>query len=153
MGYLLFAFAIGCAIPFQAAINSSLKAHLGASTLMAAFVSFSVGTIALGVALAFSGTRWQNLAGLGDAKAWQLTGGLLGAVFVFATTLLIPRIGAAKVVALIVAGQVLFSLLMDRQGWMGLAARELTTPRLVGALLLVAGVVLVNYDDIFQQVR
>lgn len=118
---------------------------------MAAFVSFSVGTLALGAALAFSGTRWQSLAGLGDAKAWQLTGGLLGAVFVFATTLLIPRIGAAKMVALIVAGQVLFSLLMDREGWLGLAVREVTTPRLLGALLLVAGVVLVNFDEIFRR--
>lgn len=151
MAYLFFAFIIGCAIPFQAAINNQLKAHVGGSTLMAAFVSFSVGTLALGAALAFSGARWQNLAGLADAKAWQLTGGLLGAVFVFATTLLIPRIGAAKMVALIVAGQVLFSLLMDREGWLGLAVREVTTPRLVGALLLVAGVVMVNFDEIFQR--
>jgi transporter family-2 protein len=151
MPYLLLAFLIGCAIPFQAAINNQLKAHLGGSTLMAAFVSFSVGTLALAVALVFSGTRWQSLAGLGEAKAWQLSGGLLGAVFVFGTTLLVPRIGAAKMMALIVAGQVLISLALDHQGWMGLAVREVTATRLAGALLLVAGVLLVNFDQIFQR--
>jgi transporter family-2 protein len=151
MPYLLLAFAIGCMIPLQAAINNQLKAHLDGSTLMAAFVSFFVGTVALAVAVAFSGTRWQSLAGLGDAKAWQLTGGLLGAVFVFATTLLVPRIGAAKMMALIVAGQVLVSLLLDHQGWLGLAVREVTTPRLIGAVLLVAGVLLVNFDQLFQR--
>jgi transporter family-2 protein len=151
MQYLLLAFAIGCMIPFQAAINHQLGSHLGGSSLMAAFVSFSVGTLALGAAIAFSGTRWQSLAGIADAKAWQLSGGVLGAIFVFGTTLLVPRIGAAKMVALIVAGQVLVSLVMDRQGWLGLAVREITTPRLVGALLLIAGVLLVNYDDIVRR--
>jgi bacterial/archaeal transporter family-2 protein len=151
MPYLLLAFAIGCAIPFQAAINNQLKAHVGDSTLMAAFISFSVGTVALAVVLAFSGTRWQAFAGIGEAKGWQLTGGLLGALFVFGTTLLVPRIGAATMVALIVAGQVLLSLLMDHQGWMGLAVREITTTRMIGAALLVAGVLLVNLDQLLQR--
>jgi transporter family-2 protein len=147
---LLLAFAIGCAIPLQAAINNQLKMHLEGSTLLAAFVSFLVGTIALAVVATLAGTRWQSLAALGEAKGWQLTGGLLGAFFVFGTTLLAPRIGVAKMVALIIAGQVIVSLLMDRQGWLGLAVREVTTPRLAGAALVVAGVVLVNYDSLFS---
>ena len=149
MPYLVIAFAIGCAIPLQAAINNQLKLHLGGSTLLASFVSFLVGTLALATVATLAGQRWQSLASLGDAKGWQLTGGLLGAFFVFGTTLLVPKIGVARMLALIIAGQVLVSLLMDQQGWLGLAQREVTTPRLLGALLVVAGVVLVNYDSIF----
>jgi len=151
MHLLLLAFVIGCAIPLQAAINNQLKIHLEGSTLLASFVSFLVGTLALAAVATFSGARWQSLATLGEAKGWQLTGGLLGAFFVFGTTLLAPRIGVAKMVALIIAGQVIVSLLMDRQGWLGLAVRELTVTRLAGALMVVAGVVLVNYDSLFAQ--
>lgn len=148
MLYLLFAFAIGCAIPMQAAINNQLKPHLDGSTLMASLVSFTVGTLALAVIAAGTGQRWQSLGSLGEAKSWQLTGGLLGAIFVFGTTLLAPRIGVAKMVAIIIAGQVLVSLLMDHEGWLGLAVREITPTRIVGALLVVAGVLLVNFDEL-----
>ena len=106
MAYLAFALAIGFMIPLQAAINSQLKGHLGGSTLLAALVSFGVGTLALAI-VAGSSERVQNLAGVSAAKWWQLTGGLLGAVFVFGTTLLAPKIGAAKMTALIIAGQVI----------------------------------------------
>ena len=149
MIYLAFAFAIGCMIPLQAAINNQLKAHVAGSTVMASFVSFAVGTAALAVIVSLSEARWKALAGLADAKAWQLTGGLLGAVFVFGTTLLVPKIGAAKMVALILAGQVLVSLLLDHHGWIGLATREITPLRVGGALLVVVGVVLVNYEQLF----
>jgi transporter family-2 protein len=151
MLYLAFAFVIGCLIPLQAAVNNQLKAHVGGSTVMASFVSFAVGTIALGAIASFGDTRWKALGGLADAKGWQLTGGLLGAVFVFGTTLLAPRIGVAKMVALILAGQVIVSIMLDHYGWIGLAVRELTPLRLAGAGLVVVGVLLVNYEQLFAR--
>jgi transporter family-2 protein len=148
MHYLLFAFAIGCMIPLQAAINSQLKTHLGGSALLASLISFAVGTLALAMVAATT-ERLQNLAGAIEAKSWQLTGGFLGAVFVFGTTLLAPRIGLAKMTALIVGGQVLISLLMDHNGWLGLAVREITPTRIAGCALVAAGVLLVNFDQLF----
>lgn len=148
MIYLAFAFAIGCMIPMQAAINHQLKSHLDGSTVLASFVSFTVGTLALGIVYTCMDGRWKALAGVADAKAWQLTGGLLGAVFVFGTTLLAPRIGVGKMVALILAGQVLVSILMDHHGWVGLAVREATPLRIGGAVLVIAGVLLVNYEQL-----
>jgi bacterial/archaeal transporter family-2 protein len=149
MAYLLLAFIIGCAIPLQAAINNQLRFHLGASTLLAAFVSFAVGTAALAAIVTVTGTRWSTIGGLSQARGWQLTGGLLGAVFVFGTTFLAPRIGVAKMLSLLIAGQVIVSLLLDHQGWVGLAVREVTPIRAAGAALVVAGAVLVNFDQIF----
>ena len=143
MQFLLLAFVIGCAIPLQAAINNQLRSHLEASTLLAAFVSFLVGTVALGVLVTISsGARWGALAGLPNARSWQLTGGLLGALFVFGTTFLAPRIGVAKMLSLLIAGQVIVSLLLDHEGWIGLAVREVTPIRAAGAALVVAGAVL-----------
>ena len=148
MTYLAFAFAIGLMIPVQAAINNQLKGFVGSSTLLAAFISFTVGTIALAVVATVNRQPWSSLANLGKVEWWDLTGGLLGALFVFGTTLLAPRIGLAKMTALIVAGQVVISLIMDHNGWLGLAVREITTTRLVGAALVVSGVFLVNLDQL-----
>jgi transporter family-2 protein len=135
-------------IPVQAAINNQLKGFVGSSTLLAAFISFTVGTIALAVVATVNRQPWSSLANLGKVEWWHLTGGLLGALFVFGTTLLAPRIGLAKMTALIVAGQVVISLIMDHNGWLGLAVREITTTRLVGAALVVSGVFLVNLDQL-----
>ena len=146
MPYLVFAFAIGSIIPLQAAINSRLRDHLDHSTLLAALVSFAVGTAALAAMVVATGQRWQSLGGVAEARWWQLSGGLLGAIFVFATTLLAPKIGLAKMAALVIAGQVLTSLVVDHHGWIGLAVREVSPLRAVGAVLVVAGVLLVNHD-------
>ena len=148
MPYLVLAFAIGCMIPLQAAINARLRDHLEHSTLLAALVSFTVGTLALAVMAVVTQQRWQALGGIAQAKAWQLTGGLLGAVFVFATTLLAPKIGLAKMAALVIAGQVVLSLVADHFGWIGLAVREVTPVRAVGAVLVVVGVLMVNKDSL-----
>lgn len=150
MPYLVLAFVIGALIPLQAAINARLRDHLDHSTLLAALVSFAVGTLALAAVAVLTGQRWQSLAGIGSAKGWQLTGGLLGALFVFATTLLAPKIGLAKMVALVIAGQVAMSLVADHYGWIGLAVRELSAVRAIGAVLVVAGVLMVNYDTLFR---
>jgi transporter family-2 protein len=149
--YLALAFAIGCMIPLQAAVNNQLKGHLEQSTILAALVSFAVGTLALVVVALVTGQRMGALGNVAQARSWQLTGGLLGALFVFGTTLLAPKIGVAKMVALIIAGQVLVSILMDRGGWLGLPVRELSPTRIAGAVLVVAGVVLVNFDQLFRK--
>jgi len=148
MTYLAFAFAIGLMIPVQAAVNNQLKGFVGGSTLLAAFISFTVGTIALAAVATANRQPWSSLGGLAKVEWWHLTGGLLGALFVFGTTLLAPRIGVAKMTALIVAGQVVISLIMDHNGWLGLAVREVTTTRLMGGALVVAGVFLVNLDQL-----
>ena len=151
MPYLALAFAIGCMIPLQAAINARLRDHLDQSTLLAALVSFTVGTLALAVMAVLTNQRWAALGGVAEAKSWQLTGGLLGAVFVFATTLLAPKIGLGKMVALVLAGQVAMSLVADHYGWIGLAVKEIDPMRAAGAVLVLVGVAMVNYDALFPR--
>ena len=146
---LLMAFAIGLVIPLQSAVNSSLRDTLGSGSLLAALVSFTVGTLFLAVACLATGQPFASLAGLPRIAWWQWLGGLLGAFFVFGSTLLAPRIGMAAMICLIVAGQVLSSLVFDRFGWLGLPLREVSWVRLAGAFLLLAGAVLVNFGDRF----
>lgn len=144
---LLFAFLIGCVIPLQAIVNNSLRMTLGSGAVFAAMMNFIVGTVILIAVSALSGEKWGSILKLSSVAPWQLAGGLLGAMFVFGTTLLAPRIGVATMLSLVVAGQVLASLVFDRAGVLGMTVRELSTPRVIGAALVIAGVLLVNFGD------
>lgn len=144
---LLFAFFIGCMIPLQAIINNSLRVAVGSGAVFAALINFLVGSVILVVVCVASGEKWGSVLKLSSVAPWQLMGGLLGAMFVFGTTLLAPRIGVATMLSLVIAGQVLASLVFDRIGILGLVERELSAPRAVGAVLVIAGVLMVNFGD------
>lgn len=145
--YLLLALIIGLIVPLQSAVNNQLKLVMGGSTLLAALVSFAIGTLALLFVALANPQKWGDLAQLGQASWWQFSGGVMGALFVFGTTLLAPRIGVTVMVALIIGGQVLSSLLFDRFGLLGFEVREISLPRLAGVLLVLAGVLLVSFGD------
>jgi transporter family-2 protein len=78
------------------------------------------------------------------AFPWWL-GGLFGAAYLAIAIVLLPRIGAATLIALVVAGQLLSSLLCDHFGWFGVPVHTLDAPRAAGALLLLAGVALIRF--------
>lgn len=145
--YFVLAFAIGVLMPLQTAVNSDLRAQLGDNVLMATTISFTVGAITMALLALASGERAGSLQALTQLHWWQLSGGVLGAAIVAGSILLAPRIGLAGMTALVVGGQLCASLLFDRHGFLGLAERAITTPRLLGVLLVLAGVLLVNFGD------
>ena len=80
--------------------------------------------------------------GLPSSSSHALIGGLIGAVFVFSGTLLVPRLGAAGLICLIVFGQVVGSLLVDHFGVLS-QPRPVDLLRLAGATLVCVGALLV----------
>ena len=140
LGALLVAVLIGAILPLQGLVNARLGTHVG-GPVAAAFVSFLVGTVMLGLYLLATLTP-LTLQGSLKLPAWIWAGGALGAVYVACFTLLMPRIGAAGMVCLAVLGQVTASLLLDKFGVLQ-AAKPVDALRLWGALLVLAGVVLV----------
>ncbi len=144
--YYALAFAVGILLPLQTAINSNLRAQLGDSVVLATMISFAVGALTMGL-LALASSERGALQALPQLQWWHFTGGLLGAVIVAGSILLAPRIGLAGMTALVVGGQLCASLLFDRQGFLGLAERALTMPRVAGAVLVLVGILLVNYGD------
>jgi len=69
---------------------------------------------------------------------------VFGAIFIGLAILLVPQIGAATFLALLIAGQMLASMDRDHFGWLGLTQRLVDMPRVIGIGLLVAGVVLIR---------
>lgn len=135
--------AAGVSVALQQVLNANLRAQLG-SPWWAAFISYLVGMLVmLAVALASSGPR-VSASFAGDASWLSWTGGLFGAIFVGTAVLMVPSLGAATVLSLIVVGQMLGSLAFDHFGILGLPHHPVSLARLAGAACLILGVILVR---------
>ncbi|WP_448205999.1 DMT family transporter [Azospirillum sp. sgz302134] len=133
----------GVSVALQQVLNANLRAELG-SPWWAGFVSYTVGMLAmLAVALTSPGPRLSDTL-LGSTSWLSWTGGLFGALFIGTAILMVPRLGAATVLALIVVGQMLGSLAFDHFGLLGLPHHPVSPSRLAGAVALILGVVLIR---------
>jgi bacterial/archaeal transporter family-2 protein len=141
--YLLIALLAGAMMPTQAATNSKMAAFVD-SPILAAFISFFVGTVALFAYLLLSGASLTNLAGVRDAPLIAWAGGLTGAFFVAAAVSLVPRLGVAMTFSLIVAGQMIVMIVIDHFGFLGVEVRPVNWQRIAGILLITGGVILIR---------
>jgi transporter family-2 protein len=141
--FLLLAVLAGAMLPVQTGVNVQLRGILG-QPLAAALVSFLVGTLGLAAVAVLLRVAVPVGAAWGRSAWWHWSGGLLGAAYIAVTIVLAPRLGAAALIAALVAGQMTASLIVDHYGWVGFAQHAVTPLRLVGAALIVVGVVLVR---------
>ncbi len=119
--YVLIAIAAGAALPAQAGANAILGRAFGGVPL-AVLVSLTVSTtLILGWVLAMRGPfPAREVVGELPLQAWF--GGLLGAAYLMAVTLAVPRLGAAMTIALVALGQAVSALTLDHFGMMPRAA-------------------------------
>ena len=137
----LMAAMVGAGITIQVGMNATVRMTIG-SPILAAIVNFVVGLAALVLLAVASGARVVP-GSVTAVPAWAWFGGLLGATYVAATTVLGPKLGAASFLALTLAGQMFAALLVDHYGVIGFPQSPLTPTRLLGTALLVAGVLLI----------
>ena len=83
-----------------------------------------------------------------NAPWWVWLGGIFGAMFVAGAIVLGPRMGLALFFTCVVFGQVSISLLIDRFGWFEIQIRELSVSRILGVLLVIAGILLIQKGGI-----
>jgi bacterial/archaeal transporter family-2 protein len=131
----------GCLVGMQAPINSRLGKAIG--SIQAASFSFLVGTVVLLSIAAFVNGGWGSIGHVGRAPAWALIGGLLGAIYVSVALVAVRTLGASGLTAVVIAGQLAISVVIDRFGLLGVAKAPIGAQRVVGLVLLVAGVALV----------
>lgn len=137
------AVAAGVSIVIQQILNANLRTALN-SAAWSGFVSYFVGVLCMAL-LAIALRDPIPAAGIaGRIPWWAWSGGLFGAIFIGLAIFLVPQLGAATFIALLVAGQMLASITFDHFGWLGLTQRAIDLPRLAGAALLIAGVVLIR---------
>lgn len=105
-------------------------------------MSFAIGTLVLAAIVALAGQA-GGLGGALDVPWYYLTGGILGAAYVFTALVTVGSIGAGGVAAATITGQLTASIVLDRLGVLGLEESPITIERVVGVGLLLAGTYLI----------
>lgn len=141
---LLLAVGAGTLVGLQAPINSRLGRAVGG--VQAATVSFLVGSIALVLVVSIARGDVGGFGGfahIARAPWWGFLGGLLGAIYVTVAIFAVRTLGASGLTAAVIGGQLAISVVIDRFGLLGVARQSVGWQRVVGLVLLAAGVALV----------
>ena len=141
--YISLAFFVGFLLQVQVGINAELAQFVN-SPLLAALVSFIVGVLCLLASVVFLKVPFPWFGKFAVMPIWVWGGGLIGAVVVLGSILAGPKIGMLALVGLLLAGQLVASVLMDHFGWFGFPIQKMSEARWVGILLLVGGFFLIR---------
>ena len=132
LGFSLLGIGAGVSFVVQQALNADLRGCLGSAS-WAAFISYFGGVITMLVVLLVMREPWLSPAAVTTSSWWLWTGGFFGAIYIVVAVVLLPRLGAATVVALIVTGQMLSSLAFDQFGLLGIIQHPVSILRLAGS--------------------
>ena len=140
---ILIAIIAGAVLPFQAVFNMQLGKTVQ-QPIFAAFASFLLGTLGLLTYLIYLKFDFSTITQTKDASFIVWIAGLLGAFYVAAVIILAPKLGTALTFGLVVTGQMLVSVLLDHFGFFGLPVKEINWQRILGVILLLAGIIILR---------
>ena len=145
--YLIIALAAGVALATQSAINTQLAKAMSGEAVIATFISFAVGTIVLFFIAWIKTDLWGNLSTVPSQPWWKLIGGILGAVVVFTTVLLAPKLGITAMLFFIIVGQLITATTIDHFGLIGMPIREVNITKFIGLIIVAFGLVFYFFGD------
>ncbi|WP_040981256.1 DMT family transporter [Oceanobacillus jeddahense] len=141
MKILFYAVALlaGVTLSVEGAIYAVLGESIG--KLESSLYNFAVGTIILGVALLFWGKG--SLSYTVKAPKWQLTGGLLGIIYLTILVIGIPLIGVGLAMSSVVVGQLVMSMVIEHKGWLGSPKIKVRPEKIIAAILMITSLFLI----------
>lgn len=145
--YLIIALAAGVALATQSAINTQLAKAMSGEAVIATFISFAVGTLVLFFIAWVKTDLWGNLSTVPSQPWWKLIGGILGAVVVFTTVLLAPKLGITAMLFFIIVGQLITATTIDHFGLIGMPIREVNITKFIGLIIVAFGLVFYFFGD------
>lgn len=129
----------GMGLSVEAGLLGPLAGEVG--DLWATFSVFGVGAALTFLLMLFFSPR--NSASFFAQPSWQLTGGVLGPIYVIILTVATPVIGIAMTMIGILAGQVFKSLIIDHFGLLGTPHRKIDSKRIIALIFIIAALVMV----------
>src|SRR3954463_2126267 len=140
--FLALALITGALIPIQAATNAGFSKSIG-NPFITGLMVFIVGLIGMILFLLITRTSFPMRHQLASAPVYGYLGGIIVATYVVMITVLVPRIGVGTAIGLIVTGQIICAVAIDHFGLFNVAVQSISISRIVGMLLMIAGVYLV----------
>ena len=127
----------------QMAWNSRLRTATG-SPVLTTIISVCLTLVSLALVWASGATTRGSIPAFNSIPKWAWFGGVFAAYYLVASLIPLPKLGAAAVFSLVMPGQMITALILDSTGAFGVPHISLTAPRVIGAALLVVGVVLLQ---------
>jgi transporter family-2 protein len=145
MRYLLLALIVvaGCGIPVQVAANNRLDKAVHSPALSVA-LSFLIGSGLLALLMVSGALGRGSISGATTAPWWSWLGGIFSAFVVVVSIIALPRTGAGAVMAATVFGQLTTAMILDHFGWLDVPQIRISGWRVMGAVLLLAGALLMR---------
>ena len=139
--FILLGILMGLGLPLQTGINARLTHKLG-SPYNASFVSFIIAFIFLLLLVFITEQNYFIPFGeLAGEPLWIWMGGVCGVIFLTGNIVLFARLGGVQTVIFPVLGQILMGLIIDNFGLFYAPQTDLTLLRVLGAILVLLGVI------------
>ena len=142
--FTLLALVAGASFVVQQAVNANLRTEIG-SAWWAGFISYLGGTVIMLMMVVFMRAPLLSSNLISRSTWWSWSGGLFGAIYISISILLLSRLGAFTIVALIVIGQLVTSLVFDHFGVLNVPHFPISAARIVGGVFLCIGAVLIRW--------
>lgn len=143
-GFSILMLFAGCGIPIMAALNASVGERFG-SAAFAAIILALVALVCLS-AWFFIENPDLNLE-VRNLQPVYLLAGAFFAFYIVSITVSAPRIGIGNAVFLVLLGQIFTALLIDQFGLFGAPVIKLSPERVIGVLMMIAGIALTRKVD------
>jgi transporter family-2 protein len=140
LGLIVLAVFAGMCNGFQAPVNAALGKFVG--VVESSCISFTVGALSLLAVALVAGQG--SLLRIGDSPPNLWIGGLLGAFFVTTALFVVPKIGAAVMIASVITGQMTAALIIDHIGLLGIPKNPIDLYRIGGLACLAVGIKLLS---------
>lgn len=139
------AIALAIAAGLAGAVQAAVMGEVGERAGVFPALAFSgIVSVVLGLALlVIAKQSFRGLAAVVHEPVWLWTGGALSTLIILAITVASPRIGLVATVGTLIALNLGAAAVIDRFGWFGLERIGMTTPRILGLVLLGAGATLI----------
>ncbi len=126
----------GIAVGVQSPLSSMISQRLG--VIESIFIIHLGGAIAALIPLIYYGggkiSNWRTV------PWYALCAGVFGLVVIFSMSYMIPRVGVATALIILLAGQLFIGTILDHFGLLGAIQRPLEFSRIFGLAIVLAGV-------------
>jgi bacterial/archaeal transporter family-2 protein len=124
-------------------MNGALR-HALVNPWLASLVSFLPIVALLGCLVLCLPQPLPTAEGVAKMPWWAPLGGVIGAFAVVTGLMFVDKVGAGAFAGLTITANFLMSLLIDKYGWFGMPVHDLNGGRLLGGVLMVAGIALIT---------
>jgi len=143
--HILLAMLMGAAISIYLPMISQSARIMGAPVM--GNVPFFAVALVSSVVLAFaSGVRVSDFSKVFSVPSWMFLAGVVSAVMIVGSSYLVPRIGTGALFVMLVTGQIIFGVIINQYGLLGVPVQPITLMKLFGVVMVIAGAAIVTFS-------